>query len=247
MRISSETSGFLNYIDEYIYFAPEPTDGPLGLNETIRGTYQVFTFRPVDAVFYGAEHAFRLAPPRWPVSIDGQLSVVRARDVTNRGFLVFVPPGRYRLGVTYHWPEVWRLRNGYVSVGGTVVDRQRRYELSADFAPPPPAYFLLGAAAGVELPIGDQVLSVGRGRQPHQRALPGVHEPATVLRRPARLGAAAAAVARLRHDRARAARARAARASPPLNSNCAMCAVCCAYRVQLQFDYICGWMLPLAP
>ncbi len=159
--ISSETSGFVNYIDEYIYFAPEPTDGPLGLNETIRGTYQVFTFRPLDAVFYGAEHAFHLAPPRWPVSLDGQLSVVRARDVTNRGFLVFVPPGRYRLGVTYHWPEVWRLRNGYVSVGGTVVDRQRRYELAADFAPPPPAYFLLGAAAGVELPLGDQVLSVG--------------------------------------------------------------------------------------
>ncbi|MCX4245325.1 TonB-dependent receptor [Paraliomyxa miuraensis] len=159
--LRTETSGFFNYVDEYIYFAPEPTDGPLGLNETIRGTYQVFSFRPVDAVFYGAEHAFVVAPPRWPVSIDGQLSVVRARDVTHQGFLVFVPPGRYRLGVTYRWPEAWRLRNGYVSVGGTLVDHQRRYDLAADFAPPPPAYFLLGAAAGVELPLGDQVLSLG--------------------------------------------------------------------------------------
>jgi iron complex outermembrane receptor protein len=159
--VSSETSGFVNYIDEYIYFAPEPSDGPLGLNETVRGTFPVFSFRPVDAVFYGLEHAFEVAPPRWPVSIDGQLQVVRARDVTHRGFLVFVPPGRYRLGVTYRWPEVWRLRDGYVSVGGTFVDRQRRYELAADFAPPPPAYFVLGAAAGVELPLGDQVLSVG--------------------------------------------------------------------------------------
>lgn len=158
--ISTETSAYVNYIDEYIYFAPEPTDSPLGLNETIRGTFPVFTFRPVDAVFYGAEHAFSLAPPRWPVALDGQLQVVRARDLTHQGFLVFVPPGRYRLGVTYRWPEVWRLRNGYVSVGGTLVDRQRRYELAADFAPPPPAYFLLGAATGVELPLGDQVLSL---------------------------------------------------------------------------------------
>jgi len=159
--LRTETSGFLNYVDEYIYFAPEPSDGPLGLNETVRGTYQVFSFRPVDAVFYGAEHALAVAPPRWPVSLDGQLAVVRARDVTHDGFLVFVPPGRYRLGVTYRWPEVWRLRNGYVSVGGTLVDRQRRYDPDTDFAPPPPAYFLLGAATGVELPLGDQVLSVG--------------------------------------------------------------------------------------
>jgi iron complex outermembrane recepter protein len=163
--LATETSGFVNYIDEYIYFAPEPTDGPLGLNETIRGTYQVFSFRPVDAVFYGAEHAFEVAPrgPKGgrPVSITGQLAVVRARDVTNQGFLVFVPPARYRLGVTYRWPEVWRLRNGYVSVGGTFVARQRRFELAADFAAPPPAYFLLGAATGVELPLGDQVLSIG--------------------------------------------------------------------------------------
>jgi iron complex outermembrane recepter protein len=158
--ISTETSGFVNYIDDYIYFAPEPADGPLGLNETVRGTFQVFTFRPLDAVFYGAEHALRIAPPRWPVSLDGQLQVVRARDVTHDGFLVFVPPGRYRLGLTYQFPEVWRLRKGYVSAGGTFVDRQRRYALEADFAPPPPAYFLLGAATGVELPLGDQVLSV---------------------------------------------------------------------------------------
>lgn len=163
--LATETSGFVNYIDDYIYFAPEPSDGPLGLNETVRGTYPVFSFRPLDAVFYGFEHAFEISPrgPKGgrPVSIDGQIGLVRARDVTHRGFLVFVPPGRYRLGLTYRWPEVWKLRNGYVSAGGTFVDRQRRFELEADFAAPPPAYFVLGAAAGVELPLGDQVLALG--------------------------------------------------------------------------------------
>lgn len=159
--IATETAAFANYIDDYIVFAPEFSDGELGLNETIRGLFPVFTFHPVDAVFYGGEHALTIAPPAWPVSVDGQVSLVRAVDVTNLEYLVFVPPDRYRLGVTYRWPEVWRLRNGYVGVQGTVVDRQRRFEIEGDFAPPPPAYVLLGANAGVQMPLGDQVLSVG--------------------------------------------------------------------------------------
>lgn len=159
--IATETSGYFNYIDDYIYFAPEPTDGPLGLNETVRGTFQVFSFRPVDAVFYGGEHAFAIAPPSWPVSFDGQVSIVRARDLTHREYLVFIPADRYRLGVTYHWKENSVQRGGFVSVGGTFVDRQRRFDEGADFAPPPPAYFLLGAAAGIQFPLKTQVLSVG--------------------------------------------------------------------------------------
>lgn len=159
--LATETGGFVNYIDDFIAFAPQLSDGELGLNETIRGPKPIFVFEAVDAIFYGGEHAFTLAPPRWPVTFDGQLSLVRAVDVTNLAYLVFVPADRYQLGVTYRWPDVWKLRNGYVGVQGTAVDRQRRFDPQADFAPPPPAYFLLGATAGVELPLGDQVLSLG--------------------------------------------------------------------------------------
>lgn len=153
--IATETSGYLNYIDQYILLAPQ------GFTTTIRGDFPRFVFDPVDAVFFGGEHALTVAPPRWPVSLEGQVSLVRARNAADGGALTFIPPDRYRLGVTYRWPEVWKLRNGFVSVGGTVVDRQRRFDLEADFAPPPPAYFLLGAAAGVQLPLGEQVLSLG--------------------------------------------------------------------------------------
>ncbi|MEX1365488.1 MAG: TonB-dependent receptor [Nannocystaceae bacterium] len=153
--LATETAGYLNYIDDYILLEPQ------GFSTTVRGTFPVFGFRPVDAVFYGGEHAFTVAPPRWPVAIEGQVALVRAVDAIKGRFLTFIPADRYRLGVTYRWPEVWKLRNGFVSVGGTVVDRQRRFELDADFAPPPPAYFLLGAAAGVQLPLGEQLLSLG--------------------------------------------------------------------------------------
>lgn len=63
--------------------------------------------------------------------------------------------------MTYRWPEVGRIRNGYVSLHGTYVDRQRRFDRDADLAVPPAAYFLVGASAGVQLPLGDHLLTLG--------------------------------------------------------------------------------------
>jgi len=153
--LTTETSIYLDYIDDYINFVFDD------FSQTVRGTFAVFTFEPVDAVFYGGEHAFQVAPPRWPVSLDGQISVVRALDVQTPGYLTLVPPGRYRLGATYRLPELGRLRNGYVSAQATVVDHQRRWSRGDELAAPPPAYALLGASAGVQLPLGDQLLSLG--------------------------------------------------------------------------------------
>ncbi|MCA9712071.1 MAG: TonB-dependent receptor, partial [Myxococcales bacterium] len=208
--LATETSIFVNYVDDYIYLLPE------GISETIRGPMPVFRYRPVDAVFHGGEHALALAPPRWPVSLDGQLAVVRALDVQTPGYLVFVPPGHYRLGLTYHWPELGRFRNGYVSAQGTYVDRQRRYDRTADLAPPPPAYFLLGAGRGPGVAGRSAALGGPRGPKPHQRPLPALREPASLLRRRARLGPAPAAEPRLRHLGARAPGARRARPPPRL-------------------------------
>lgn len=156
--IATGGSAFANYIDEYIYFAPQPGDGPGGVNETVHGTYPVFAFRPVAAVFYGGEYGFRIAPPRWPVEFDGQVAFVRARDVRNDAYLAFIPPDRYQLGVTYHWPAIPKLRDGFVGVTGSYVDRQRRFDVDADFLAPPPGYFQLGAQAGAAVPLGDQRL-----------------------------------------------------------------------------------------
>jgi iron complex outermembrane receptor protein len=156
--LATDGSAYANYIDDYIYFAPQPSDGPLGVNETVHGTYPVFAFRPVGALFYGGEYGFRVAPPKWPVELDAQLAIVRARDVRNDAYLVFIPPDRYQLGLTYRWPDVGRMHDGFVGVTGGYVDRQRRFDLDADFVAPPPGYAQLGAQAGVSIALGDQTL-----------------------------------------------------------------------------------------
>ena len=69
------------------------------------------------------------------------------------------PTDHYDLGVTYFWPDLGISEDGHVGVRGSFVDRQRRFDLDADFAPPPPAYALLGAEAGIAVPLGAQRLT----------------------------------------------------------------------------------------
>lgn len=152
--ISAEGAAFANVIEDYIYFSPRPAGG---MQEGIAGSFPVFVFRPIDALFYGGELGFRIVPPRSPIEVDGQASWVRARELAGGDGLMFIPPDRYRLGVTYHWPDVWRLRGGYVTVRGSFIDRARQPSPD-DFAPPPAGYGLLEAETGAEVEAGRQRL-----------------------------------------------------------------------------------------
>jgi iron complex outermembrane recepter protein len=52
--------------------------------------------------------------------------------------------------VTYHPPKLGALHDNFVTLIGTYVAKQRRFDIAADFIEPPPAYFLLGAELGTE-------------------------------------------------------------------------------------------------
>ena len=148
-----DASGYVNDIDEYIYFVPEPQEGQCApLTCTTRGPLPVFVFEPVDALFAGAELSFDIRAPRLPLALSGNAAWVRATDLDNRGPVAFVPSDRYSLAGRWLWPDTKASTNGYLEINGTVVDRQRRYDPATDFAPPPPAYALLGAGIGVEFP-----------------------------------------------------------------------------------------------
>ncbi len=155
--LSTDGAAWVNWIDDFIYFGP--VRGPGAVEQTVHGALPVFAFRPVGALFYGGEWGGRLAPPKWPVELDAQLALVRAIDLRNRQYLVFIPADRYQLGLTYRWPDTARVTGGSVGVRAGYVDRQRRYDPDADFAAPPPGYVLLGASVGFDVPLPPQTLS----------------------------------------------------------------------------------------
>jgi len=156
-RVSASVSGYATYIDDYIYFAPEiRPDGTPIFDVLIRGTFPRFGYTAVNAIFYGGEANVTLHAG--PIDVAGQMSVVRARDVQNDRYLVYIPPDRQGMSITYRAPELWRLSKTFFSVSGTWVARQSRFERAADLTTPPGGYFLLGASAGTEIHVGGQRL-----------------------------------------------------------------------------------------
>jgi iron complex outermembrane recepter protein len=151
-----EASGFSSFIDDYIYFVGDRQEGQCApLTCTTRGPLPVFVFKPTDALFNGGEVRFDLQAPRLPFALLGSAAWVRGHDLDAAGPLAFMPADRYSLTGRYLFPESRLTTRAYLELGGTVVARQTRYQPELDFAPPPPAYVLLGAGAGVEF-LGEQ-------------------------------------------------------------------------------------------
>lgn len=154
--LHTDASAYANYVDDYIYFRPEPQEGDCApLTCTAQGEFPVFAFSPTDAAFVGGELHVDLLAPRLPFEVSGNASWVRAFDLDHGGPVTLMPADRYELAGRYLWPDSKQTSQGFFEVNGTVVDRQRNYDVDADFAPPPPAFVLLGAALGVEFPMDD--------------------------------------------------------------------------------------------
>ncbi|MGH1344581.1 MAG: TonB-dependent receptor [Nannocystales bacterium] len=164
-----EVAGYGSFIDDYIYFRVQPQQNEdrmapdfsdcAPLQCGIQGAFPLFAPEAVDALFYGGEAEGAIQPPGWPVRFDARASWVRGRQVRGGAPLTFVPPDHYDLGITYEWPDLGISEDGHVGVQASFVDQQRRFDLAADFAAPPPAYFVLGANAGIAVPLGEQRLT----------------------------------------------------------------------------------------
>ncbi|MCA9696047.1 MAG: TonB-dependent receptor, partial [Myxococcales bacterium] len=154
-----EANAYGSFIDNYIYFVPEQQEGQCApLTCTTRGPMPVFVFEAIDALLGGGELRFDLRAPRLPFGLSGNAAWVRGRDLAAADHLALLPADRYALTGRYFLPDTRVSARAYLELGGTVVARQTRYQVDLDFAPPPPAYVLLGAGAGVELLTGDQIL-----------------------------------------------------------------------------------------
>ena len=159
-QVTAEASVYANRIDNYIYFAPAiDADGRPIFDVVSRGTFPRFITRPVDALFYGADGGIAVKPhPAF--ELGAQVALVRAKNTRDDSYLVFVPADRARAAATYRPPDLGSFRNSFVTLDGTYVARQRRFDLLADFAAPPPSYFLLGAELGTQTAIMDHTVKL---------------------------------------------------------------------------------------
>lgn len=159
--LSLEIAAYASFIQDYIYISPEQAEsGQLAVDVTVQGAFPRFSYQAVDAVFYGAEAAGTFRWRRFEVGLNG--SLVRARDVQNDAFLVFIPPDRAQASLTWRPPE-WRDvgLDSYVTINGTYVARQYRFDPQADFTDPPGDYFLLGAEVGATFDVEPYQVRIG--------------------------------------------------------------------------------------
>ena len=158
---------YANYIADYIYLRPR------GVTRTVRGVYPYFRYEQTDALFLGTDvdmavrlHQYITAKPR--------LSLLKARDVVNDSYFLYVPSSRYALTLRYEKPELFGLKNAYIESGAEYVSEQKfaprvvpvRAILDADangtdpfegdssifdFAPAPDGYTLVDVALGFSI------------------------------------------------------------------------------------------------
>lgn len=156
-----EVSGYVNYVDDYIYFAPALDGaGEVAYRVTIEGTWPEYTSAPRDVVFAGADGVLDLLPAEL-VGVRSQGSVVRARDLASGDHLVGIPPDRGYVEAVVRPRPPGRVERWDARVRVTRVGRQSRVRADQDVLPAPEGATLLGASATAEVAGRDRTWRLG--------------------------------------------------------------------------------------
>ena len=160
-EFEAELSGHASAVQNYIYFAPDLTEsGEPALDVTVQGTWPRYTYRPVQALVYGTDGFIHLGLHSW-VGLQVQGSLVRIQDRATGEHLIGTPSDRVQAALIGRPPSVAALANTEIAISGEWVARQSRVAQTADFAPPPDGYFLLGLRLNTEITIKGMPMRVG--------------------------------------------------------------------------------------
>jgi len=155
VAIEVEASVYEQLVEDYVYFSPELNgDGEPRLDVTIRGTWPSWGYQPIDALFYGADGSVSIAPHA-PVGLVARGGVVRAEESASGDHLIGTPGDHLVLLLVGRLPPLGPVREMTLRTTTELVATQSRVEPTADYAPPPDGYALLGAGFDAE---------IGRGR-----------------------------------------------------------------------------------
>ena len=140
-RWSLDVSVYAQRIDNYIYLEPKPEP-----RLTIRGAFPVYSYVQTDVFMAGVDATASVKlSEQWTVGVKG--SGLRARDVSNDNFLIFMPSDRLQNSVTWSYPFQSK-KTLFVTASHSVVRRQNRFPEGIDFVDPPEGYQLIGLDMG---------------------------------------------------------------------------------------------------
>jgi iron complex outermembrane recepter protein len=175
-KLDIEAVGYINYIFNYIYLRPR------GVTQNTRGIFPYFRYTQTDASFIGADVVIGYQLFNNFLA-QARISLLRASDVTNDDYLIFIPSNRYEMVLRYTKPKAFGLSNIFGEVKVKYVAKQYRaprvisiseileakengedilennYQ-NFDFVESPDAYFLTTLSAGVSKSISQSRFEV---------------------------------------------------------------------------------------
>jgi iron complex outermembrane recepter protein len=159
--IALELSGFQYLVNNYVNFAPAlDSEGNPQIDVTIQGAWPTYAYSPIQASLVGADGSLELGGESFlGLALGGAL--VRQTNTKSGAPLNGTPPDRLRLGLLGRPPGFWLVREPKIGLSAELVAEQTRVDPSADFAPPPGAYALLGAQMSARIKTKDRVLRFG--------------------------------------------------------------------------------------
>ncbi len=140
---STELSGYSNWIDNYIYFAPWTVDGTLQNVTLINGSFPIYRFQSVDTHFYGVDGSIHFfEDSSFETSISG--STVRAYNRDTNQHLVGIPADSIRV------QSGWQTERISLQPSVSFVAKQHRVAPNLDFADAPDGFMLLNLQASLK-------------------------------------------------------------------------------------------------
>ncbi len=142
------TSFYGNTVNNYIFFQ--------GTGEVLDNGLEIWAFSQTDALLYGNETEFSILPFKdKKLEISGAANIVRGEDLTNEGWLTFIPADNYFLRVS---SKPLSKVNTSIFAAYRFVNQQNRPGINEIFTP---SYSLLSAGVSHQFIFEKSLLNAG--------------------------------------------------------------------------------------
>lgn len=165
--LSFEVSGYMNFIDNYIFLRPS------SLQQTIRGVFVGYNYQQANVIINGLDFTFS-KDLLSALNYTGKASLIRAKDITNSDVVINIPANRFENKLQYENKSIGKMKDAFIGLSLVNVLKQNRQpqvipineimsttpEGIFDFVESPAAYSLINMEVGATLPFKDNSLDI---------------------------------------------------------------------------------------